>query len=676
MGLRINQNMMALNAHRNLVSTNKALSRSLERLSSGLRINRAADDAAGLAISEKMRAQVQGLGQAMRNAEDGISLIQTAEGALNEVHSILQRMRVLSVQAANDTLTSSDRVEIQKEINQLRVEIDRIGNTTEFNTKQLLDGTTAALASTDRLSTVVFMRDGMRVIDQFGQKAVGGGNYRIDIQATPGAAQVMMTDIMRVMHAENVRNVPGTGANVSMVQRFNVVGAAGAAISEINIELTAATATTTATTVTWSAAGTITVQLARDAAGAVTATTQDVYNALAATAANVSVQSPTGAGPVDMAFNEVFNFRLGDGTVVAQEGLTTVANQIGSFVGDVANFSSELRNIDRFWDASGNFLLQNPQTITLIQGNGREASITLFSSDTVQSVIDKLNVAIGVGLEQNQDIGTARVTNYVSYVSPHQTAAITDQGFMSVPGNFVIQTAVTGNDGELNFLGDEDLIKALSLTTVQQSRENTFSIDVFDAHDPTRIVASNVEISGNRLIGLVHSSVDVEFASNSGLSVAWSAASSSWVFTGGTANQTTTFVHLADNTQVFQIGANPLQDVGAAIGDMRARSLGVHNVLVTTRDLANRAISQVDQAVARVSGERSKLGALQNRLEHTISNLGVSSENLAAAEARIRDVDMAEEMMAFTRAQILLQAGTAMLAQANTIPQTVLQLLR
>lgn len=140
MGLRINQNITALNAHRNLVATDSALSKSLERLSSGLRINRAADDAAGLAISEKMRGQIKGLAQAIRNAQDAISLIQTAEGALNETHSILQRMRQLAVQAANDTLTPDDREQIQKEINQLIEELDRIGNTTEFNTKKLLNG--------------------------------------------------------------------------------------------------------------------------------------------------------------------------------------------------------------------------------------------------------------------------------------------------------------------------------------------------------------------------------------------------------------------------------------------------------------------------------------------------------------------------------------------------------
>ena len=146
MGLRINSNVEALNAHRNLLATTNVLSKSMERLSSGLRINRASDDAAGLAISEKLRGQVKGLNQAVRNAQDGISFIQTAEGALNETHSILQRMRELAVQGANDTLTDQDRDAIQQEINSLLAEVDRIANTTEFNTKKLLNGDAATTA--------------------------------------------------------------------------------------------------------------------------------------------------------------------------------------------------------------------------------------------------------------------------------------------------------------------------------------------------------------------------------------------------------------------------------------------------------------------------------------------------------------------------------------------------
>ena len=175
------------------------------------------------------------------------------------------------------------------------------------------------------------------------------------------------------------------------------------------------------------------------------------------------------------------------------------------------------------------------------------------------------------------------------------------------------------------------------------------------------------------LVGVVHNAVDVKFDAMAGLEFeANEDGVFEWIKAEG---EYETFVHLADNTQVFHIGANPLQDIAAAIGDLRAESLGVNNLLVTNRPAANDSIAAIDRAIGAVSSERSKLGAVQNRLEHTINNLGVAAENLTAAESRIRDLDFAMEMIEFTRNQIMLQAGTAMLAQANMKPQTVLMLL-
>ena len=201
--MRIYHNIPALMAYDALAVTNRALSKSINKLSTGLRINSAADDAAGLAISEKMRAQIRGLDQAVANSQDGINMIQTAEGALNETHSMLQRMRELAVQAANDTLTSNDRQYIQLEVDQLKEEINRISNTTQFNKKKLLDGSAAVLWSTDRLETKAIIRGGLRQIDQFGQKNAVEGNFRLKIVAEAGEAQIQKTDIFKVKH-ENV----------------------------------------------------------------------------------------------------------------------------------------------------------------------------------------------------------------------------------------------------------------------------------------------------------------------------------------------------------------------------------------------------------------------------------------------------------------------------------------
>jgi len=205
--MRVYHNIPALFTYNALNGTNESLQKSINKLSTGLRINTAADDAAGLAISEKMRAQVRGLDMAVRNAQDGISMIQTAEGALNETHSIIQRMRELAVQAANDTLTANDRQVIQLEIDQLKEEVDRIASTTQFNKKKLLDGTASVLWSADKLETKAFVRGSLRQVDQFGQKAAAEGNFKISINATPGQGQIQKSDVFKIKHENVMMNV-------------------------------------------------------------------------------------------------------------------------------------------------------------------------------------------------------------------------------------------------------------------------------------------------------------------------------------------------------------------------------------------------------------------------------------------------------------------------------------
>jgi flagellin len=940
----INHNVSALNAYRNLTVTDRNMSKSLERLSSGLRINRAADDAAGLAISEKMRAQIRGLNQAISNAQDGISLIQTAEGALNETHDILQRMRELSVQAANDTLTASDRQNIQQEIDQLVVEIDRIGNTTEFNTKKLLDGSSSALTTTDKLSTRVFMRDGLRVVDQFGQKAPGGGNYELEITANPGVAQVQKTDIMRVKHGETTTNIDmgynqakaevdvataftaddagdkftfkfefqdgltdsveitigATGAdasafsvlladavaaNANLKDRITVQGISSAGVTAFDIQsLTKGAAgnfkldvtdtiadtatqtgsfeiadqtlgagatakvTTASADTTKAATGILTgtdvaqsgltnfvvtgmpqgsykittddamaaafdlatqsgidlvaeyaqgglsgmatahilenIGLSSASSGTTLNGTGSTVNAQMAfeiknidgnsvtltirswemgldgkrnyyeaervvdvsltgtatqtlTVGNVSfshfdiASAGTTVGdkfivnitpmytqsadlttitqttdeignPVSRAFNyykdaggfdsktstvDYLTLNTADGTVTHSEvnltfstladyntnGGTFVSFDRSAGVGELATKGTQLRDIEAFWDRSGNFLIDKPQKITLVQGDGQKAEITLFGTDTIESVVAKLNDAIANQLGQASltGIGATHSDKFASFVT---TGSKQDNGLEAVAGTFVIRSAITGDAGEITFIGDENIIKALSLTNLKDAANNQFAVNVRDAHTGD-YVAKEVKIEGNLLVGTVHQNVDVEFDNMTGIELSWNTETKNFDLTGGFGNKEKTYVHIADNTMVFQIGANPLQDVGAAIGDMRARALGVNNILVTDRDHAAASISKLDAAIQRVSSERSKMGALQNRLDHTINNLGVASENLTAAESRIRDLDFAKEMMAFTRSQIMLQAGTAMLAQANMKPQSVLQLL-
>jgi flagellin len=208
---------------------------------------------------------------------------------------------------------------------------------------------------------------------------------------------------------------------------------------------------------------------------------------------------------------------------------------------------------------------------------------------------------------------------------------------------------------------------------IRNSTENQFRVSVQDAHSGATVV-SNAKVTGNVLYGIVHENVDVEFDNMANVRVSF--LNNDFTLSQDTGKIYQTKLHLADNTTVFQIGANEKEDMGVNIGDMSARALGVHNILVTDRDSAARSITVIDNAIDRVSKQRAAIGAYQNRLEHTINNLTVAGQNLTAAESRIRDLDMAKEMMNFTRLNILMQAGNSMLAQANQLPQNVLQLLR
>ena len=396
----INHNMNAMNAHRNMGSTTVSQGKSMEKLSSGLRINRAGDDAAGLAISEKMRSQIRGLNQASRNAQDGISMIQTAEGALSETQAIGQRMRELAVQSANGTYTDEDRELINQEFNQLKSEIDRIANDTEFNGSKVLNG------------------------DKSGEK----------------------------------------------------------------IEFYTGSITSTAAT---------------------GGTSLDATNA-----ANVFLKT-------------------------------------------------DLENVNTLGE--GTFHLK-------LTVDGNEAKIELTDTskfnDNKEYVVDSITVDISKDDEQTITLGGA----------------------------------------------DFKLAKL-----------------------KTHIQDANVE------------TVDL------------------------TLNNKVT--EKTDGVEL-QVGANKDQMIGVSIGNMGSRELGLGGVNVSTAEDAKDAIGRLDEAVSRISAQRADLGAAQNRLEHTIASTDNTAENLQAAESRIRDVDMAKEMMNLTKLNVLQQASQSMLAQANQAPQQVLSILR
>lgn len=543
--MRINHNIAALNTYRQLTANTASTSRSLEKLSSGLRINRAGDDAAGLAISEKMRSQIRGLDQASRNAQDGISLIQTAEGALNETHSILQRMRELAVQSATDTNTSNDRAEIQKEIDQLAVEVTRIANDTEFNTQKLLNG---AVTET-----------GMgRSTFHIGANA--GQNVALDISAMDAKSLGISRDV--------VASANGTASAVNIASSA-FTGEFGTGIVDgavLSFNYTDAVTPVSPVAAQWNT-------------GAVTAIGDDtngtfIFNGVTVTVntGGVAGASVTGAKAVSIG---IANGATAASTAQAiLDAVTAYKADVGTADGSLANFT--------FSSAAGGDGINI--TGRLEDGNDNNA---LAITGTIGIATGGLATVAGGGVE-----GVDKVAGQSARVEI--TSSIGHTQTVSVDGTASSLTINTGN------------FKGMSLTLATD-----IATDLDGA--ATLTIAATSDMASEAL------------------------------FANG------------------------------ALTDNAVTAAGID---VSTRAFANSAITNIDTAISTVSSERAKLGSIQNRLEHTINNLGTTSENLSASESRVRDVDMAKEMMEFTKNNILSQAAQAMLAQANMQPQSVLQLLQ
>ncbi|MED1601289.1 flagellin [Alkalihalophilus marmarensis] len=466
--MKINNNIQALNAYRNLYQNQFQTSKNLEKLSSGLRINRAADDAAGLAISEKMRSQIRGLKMAERNAMDGISLMQTSEGAMQEVHTMLQRMRELAVQAANDTNTEYDREQIQKEIDQLKLEIDSISEKTEFNTRKLLNGFSAVLTTYEN-----------------------------------NANDINLVGFPKVTNA----NLPSGDYQV---------GISGAEYKY---------------TFTQKSAG-----LGSDEANDVTFT-KDI-----------------GEEPA-MPFGEY--------TIMVREVNTD----------------------------------NNDAKVEILDPNGLSlgSKVVKIGSDASTTGEDIFGISI--------------------------------------------------NASKISTAGTVKVKMEAEASVVLKDNNSTPAVD---------IQAERKLVSNNGLFK--HGGIEYQFNTN--------------------ITDDTLDFNITNNALSFQIGPNTNQNVMIDIPRMDIVTLGIENIDVLSNAGANSAIFQLDQAINKLSDARAKLGAVQNRMEHTINNLQVTHENLTASESRIRDADMALEMTEFTRNNILNQSATAMLAQANQLPQGVLQLLQ
>lgn len=556
----INNNITALSALNATKATDDMLKKSIQPLATGLRVNSASDDASGLAISEKMRSQIKGYDMAVKNAQDGISMLRVAEGALGDTNDLLHRMRELTVQAGNDTLTMQDRVHVQEEIDELREQINHISDYTNFNTKRLLNGSLGALWSTNDDKLKVRVKGGLLTIDDNGSTKNAEANYRIEIRSDPGEAQVQKGNIM------------------SVTETMLVDG--------------------------------------------------DDDNKI-----------------------EVY-------------------------------YDKALWEIPQFYDSEGSFLVEEPQKLTLIQGDGKTASVMFYSEDTLSDAAMKLNTAIAEDLGQAvyaDDAYQFAVVSDGTANTPEsvysRSAIYDDDGIITgydIKSTLVIRSAIQGRDGEIYFAGNDELVKAFGLNTIRDSEDGTFMVSVYDAHTGETVV-SEMEITGHELGGIIHPNIDVDFDPMAGTAAMWDEASKQYMMTS--TGTYTADIHLSNNGLMFQTGTNQAETFGVHFGNVSAGMLGVDRVNVMTKELAQKSAAYIDEAIDSVVKQRTQIVSYGNALEHSVANLTVSGENLTDSRGRIVDADYAKSTMRFIEFQILSRAENAVLTQANQQPEAVFSLI-
>ncbi|GAB1394002.1 B-type flagellin [Rhodocyclaceae bacterium] len=542
----INTNVPSLTSQRNLNNSQSMLSVSLQRLSSGMRINSAKDDAAGLAISERFSAQIRGLDQARRNANDGISLAQTAEGALQATGDILQRIRELAVQSANATNSTSDRQAINSEVQQLTQEMQRISTSTEFNGQKLLDGSFSSA------------------------KFQVGANANQTITASSGNFQTNAYGNYRI-GALDAKKEAGLGD-------LTIGSTAGATLTSFGAGDVSGVAADTLTIA--AASGSVDVTIA---AGSSAETAAALINqsgtGVTASAITSFVLGADDTGSNASAFFQgtTYSFQIAtDGTAAAPTSYQTVSFTVGGALG-----------------AGG---------------------VSLTSADQLNSAVTAFNDVAGK-------------TGFSAKI------VTTDNGYFGIQ-----MTNEAGKDLRITNVSDATASNAIEIEDISVLDGSTTA--------PTGATTANLAAAG---------------------------AQTAWDATGVWVSGQLTF----DSDKSFSI----LSTTGGAGYFVQDATQGsqlqsVDKMDVSTVDAAQRTISMVDSALAAVNSQRARYGALQSRFENTISNLQTTSENLSASRSRIRDADFAEETAKLTRAQILQQAGIAMLSQANALPQQVLTLLR
>lgn len=702
--MRIQHNIAALNSYRNLTSNNSAVSKNLEKLSSGYRINRAGDDAAGLAISEKMRAQITGLETAQKNANDGISLVQTAEGALTEVHSMLNRMVELADQSANGTYQDEvDRENLQKEVTSLKEEIDRISESTNFNGINLLDG------SVNKTDAITVGTIEAKTKAEETTEALGTIGTKVDGKLSEATTAV---DYEAKLYVGDITNNNAAAKNIV----FNYKDNAGAS-KTVTLAVAAGTALTTDDIASALTGGSVTGVTVTDAGAAFDGSGKagkftDLYDV--ATDGNIITISAkadkTSADPDEVVDGSKLGgisvsttFDADDVTAATEmlkekyDGTNTnvinfgLAGEETEYVaGTDADYQVASLKYTVKSDATGENSHNKAITVgekTYVLDNGSE-EIKGAPEDAITVKIDEADDAEAIAKKLAAAI-TADEANNGGYVAKADAGVITisestNRGQDVLDGN---EEAGIAND----IAADEalTLVEGKSgtsgtLATINASKlDNGTTISVGDktyafVKDASERVAKGVT-------KVVYSESDDSNALAQKLADQMEDDGITGVSADGAAVKleysnvaTTDKVKVAGKGLTLQIGdtADDFNRMSVKIDSTSTESLEIADIDIGSQEGAATAIQTIKNAINKVSSTRGDLGAIQNRLEHTINNLSVTSENMTAAESRIRDVDMAKEMMAYTKNNILVQASQAMLAQANQVPQGVLQLLQ
>ncbi len=679
MAMVINSNIMSLNAQRNLTMSQGDQNQAMERLTSGKRINSAADDAAGLAISNRMTSQVRGLDQAIRNANDGISLIQTAEGALDESTNILQRMRELSIQSANGTYDEGNRGTLNAEVQQLVSELDRIAETTAFNGLNILDGTLGKVdlqVGSEANQTIALEIQAMDAktlgmsstsVDQLGAasslatltgaKALGNNDVMINGQSIMAVGETFdgnTEDVDELINKIN-DNVSGVTASTLVTSTAATVGTGvlGAG-DEVTVTLTKLDGTTSATTVTdTESLEELAAKLTEESGGELSATLND-EGKLVISAQNMASVATTGAGGG-----------------VAAAGTPAAANAAIALASD----NGEDIRIER--GANG--------TLNDLENLGfRENDV---GGEIEGSVVDGNAFAIGDLTINNVKVGiseTGGLNDKITAINKvSDESGVTASAFTSAAIDFsgvdladiAAANEIDVNGVSLDFAGDASLAD-IAATFNASSDDTGLSASVLG----TRIVLEG-DTAGISFRNTVSTTDDVAAWETAGAELTSGSADTVTALTAATNIDGGIKLTSDSGNPISVLHANAAAEAKTGLTDSNATAEGSFGASIAQMDIstaagAQKAIGIIDNALETINESRGDLGAINNRLDFTVNNLANVSENVSSARSRIEDADFAAESAALSRAQVLQQAGTAMLAQANAAPQQVLSLLQ